>query len=223
MEQGRQFIQVQRMQGMPDAQIRVQLRRNGWSEVDIEALFQSMQNTDPYYSQPPTTTPPPNRTLLVRAGIGAGIAILVVIFLSLIFLSGGDDEPNLVVDDPSAPSDSSDDSDIAARSRRDTLRRNDAGRFVAAVETYASLNGGVYPNALDVLNQITVDTFDSFDDPLTGQAYEITLSTPTSGQIQYFFTGVCNENNRAETGGTQQDFAVVIQLETQDFYCIDSR
>lgn len=115
------------------------------------------------------------------------------------------------------------------RSRRDTQRRSDTGRILAAMETYASNHNGVYPvdSTTDAATNFGANKNDSnsflavyfgadnFSDPSAGEYEHVaTLSRP--GDIDYQ-TGVDCDGN---AGGRY--VMVRMQLE-QDTFCQDNR
>ncbi|MDR1300472.1 MAG: type II secretion system GspH family protein [Candidatus Nomurabacteria bacterium] len=69
------------------------------------------------------------------------------------------------------------------RSQKDTQRKQDVGRLAAAVTTYQGNNKGLLPTTSDtdrtsLLNMLTSGG-SSFNDPSTGQPYDLILSNPT--------------------------------------------
>jgi len=106
------------------------------------------------------------------------------------------------------------------QSRRDTQRRNDAGRVVATLETYAGNNNGQYPS-----NNSERDDFednylfnDVFDDPQEGQySVEWGVSDPDIGEI-----GITIGENCEDTNNSPRDASVRIGLE-EGSYCQDNR
>ncbi len=117
------------------------------------------------------------------------------------------------------------------RSRRDTQRRSDAGRILAALETYSSNHNGAYPT--DGTGSLTtfgndrndspsfLNTYfgsDNFTDPSNGEytrvATDVDLTNP--GNINYDTGNDCDGNS----GGRY--VMVRMQLE-QDSFCQDNR
>ena len=111
------------------------------------------------------------------------------------------------------------------RSRRDTQRRSDAGRFLAAMESYASNNNGQYPmNGTDctsvIDDYIKAGGSDVFADPSEGDySCSWTTADPSgpSSSINVHDSLTC------DGGGSSRDVAVKIGLEEGGFYCQDNR
>jgi len=113
------------------------------------------------------------------------------------------------------------------RSRRDTQRRNDAGRILAELENYASNNNGDYP-----ANATAIEAANGFkerylagvtlEDPSTNGTYDFVDGAPDQGEIQYDLGSTCNGENLQN--GDARDVAVRIKLESGDvYYCADNR
>lgn len=115
------------------------------------------------------------------------------------------------------------------RSRRDTQRRNDAGRMLASLESYAGNNNGNYPAA----NATAWGTFSStylpaaeYSDPQNGPygtpAFSGNLPGNTPGNLLYRAGQMCNPAAEGVTNGGSRDVAIIIRLE-QGTYCQDNR
>ena len=108
------------------------------------------------------------------------------------------------------------------KSRRDTQRRNDAGRIVAALESYAASNDGQYPasdSAADAL--YTSGELDgNLKDPTTGAVYDFepnAAGNPSgTGKIKYASGYKCS--GTSVVSGSARDIAIVIKLES-GLYC----
>lgn len=116
------------------------------------------------------------------------------------------------------------------RSRRDTQRRNDAGRAIAALETYSGNNDGNYPAhsawSTFVSDYLTSGGTGVWEDPATG-AYTATSGAgvaPTAeGQIQYGPQRICDGQDATTTGANPRSVAVVVFQESGGSYCQDNR
>jgi len=115
------------------------------------------------------------------------------------------------------------------RSRRDTQRRSDTGRILAALETYASNHNGNYPaTGTGTLGQFGdnvaddpsfLNTYfgaDNFTDPSSGNYESVTTLGTRAGDIVYSNTTDCVGNP-----GTRY-ISVDMKLEQDDF-CQDNR
>lgn len=104
------------------------------------------------------------------------------------------------------------------KSRRDTQRRNDAGRMISALESYASSNDGAYPALADVSTAIS-NYGGTFKDPTTGSSYTFQGTAPTTaGQIQYATGQKCKGSGFDPDGGSARDIAMIMKLEN-GVYC----
>jgi len=106
------------------------------------------------------------------------------------------------------------------QSRRDTQRRNDAGRVVATLETYAGNNNGRYPNSNNERNDFEDNYLfnDIFDDPQEGQySIEWGANQADVGEIAIDVGENCNDSNNAS-----RDVSVRVGLE-EGSYCQDNR
>ncbi len=122
------------------------------------------------------------------------------------------------------------------RSQRDSQRRSDAGRYLSALESYASNNNGSYPG-----NQTATDTFVAdylrndgaiFDDP-SGVNYVVNFqnggANPTiaepDGNIYYARRAQCgnSEGQFTAVAGADRKVAVIVPLENGTSYCQDNR
>ncbi len=128
------------------------------------------------------------------------------------------------------------------RSRRDTQRKNDVGRMLSSLESYAGNNSGVYPAAAasganSFTSFATTYLSDNYLDPTSGLGYGVnppsTGTTPTTstfgvgsagttpGNFRYATNGVCSGEAIA-TGSGSRDIAIVMRLETGS-YCQDNQ
>ncbi len=133
------------------------------------------------------------------------------------------------------------------RGRRDTQRKNDAGRIMSALDTYAGNNGGVYPNNLttDVVTSFGTDSAansfweryadvdNTLRNPSNGNIYTVGVgvasgdavadfAAPRGDQVVYARNASCNgEFLQAGTGDRQ--VAVVVELEAGTTYCQDNQ
>ncbi len=123
----------------------------------------------------------------------------------------------------------------AQASRRDTARKNDASRTLAAVNQFASNNNGNIPTAAQY-NDASATGFRAqymlaggatWADPGTGTNYNVNttlsgITAPTAGTMYYFPAQICG-TGFTRTPGTARQFAVVTYQERGQGSCIDSR
>ncbi|MEX0934551.1 MAG: type II secretion system protein [Candidatus Saccharimonadales bacterium] len=118
--------------------------------------------------------------------------------------------------------------------QRDAQRRSDLGRFMSALETYASNNNGRYPQA----NDQAVNAFEQgyltnqgaqFNDPLE-DSYNYSFQDPsgvglTSGTIYYQEGAFCGdqEGTFESDGAGSRNIAAMVPLENGIAYCLDNR
>ena len=81
----------------------------------------------------------------------------------------------------------------AQRSRRDTARKNDAGRLLSAIETCASNNNGSYANCNTNAQIITAGYFNG-NDPGNNTAYTISAAA-AQGVFAVALNAACNGAN----------------------------
>lgn len=118
------------------------------------------------------------------------------------------------------------------RSRRDTQRKNDVGRVVSSLETYASNNNGRYPAGSASAWNTFISGYVSvggseFADPETGSyTYRTTVPNGANmqpGQIWYNTGYVCNGQIPTTSGAGSRNFAVVIYQENGNSFCQDNK
>lgn len=109
------------------------------------------------------------------------------------------------------------------RSRRDTQRKNDAGRVVASLESYAGNNNGEYPDdpgeETDFVDNYLFNNNNVLNDPQRGQ-YSIDWSgnqDPDVGTISVTVGENCDD-----TDNQTRDVAVRVGVE-EGSYCQDNR
>ena len=121
-------------------------------------------------------------------------------------------------------------------SRRDTQRKNDAGRLLAALENWAGNHSGNYPDAGSAAGEVPgTSNTDWTDDNIAGQFSDPQSSTSgynfesayadvdAAGDVYYQKNGVCNATaDGVSAGGGDRDVAVVVQLENGQ-YCQDNQ
>lgn len=113
------------------------------------------------------------------------------------------------------------------RSQRDTQRRDDVGRAISQLTSYATNNRGQLPTDTQFADTF-VETYlrsgdNEFNDPSTGTAYEPitgagTSVTPGEGEIQYARGAECSGENVVNADSDRQA-AVRVALESGGFYC----
>lgn len=117
------------------------------------------------------------------------------------------------------------------RGQRDTQRKNDAGRMMSLLATYAANNNGMYPGndgAVAAYNAQYIAGSNELRDPTTGEVYEVIwgdLQPDNLGEVYY------NVKSRCVDGGIDvdpsgenlglNDVALAIKLESGT-YCIDN-
>jgi prepilin-type N-terminal cleavage/methylation domain-containing protein len=112
----------------------------------------------------------------------------------------------------------------AQRARRDTARKADADRFLAAAEQYAGNNNGDYPTVVAHLDTYVTNA----TDPSTGAAYTKTYGTLTTGydsagEIEFSRSANCVGNVLTAISPVQnRKFAVAVYQEAGGSYCIDN-
>lgn len=113
-------------------------------------------------------------------------------------------------------------------SRRDTQRKNDAGRLVAGLENWAGNHSGNYPTAV---NQAWVDTniAGDFGDPDGGNYNFVTTyaGVVNEGDVFYAYDGTNGQMcigtaDGVQNGNGPREVAVVMQLENGQ-YCQDNQ
>lgn len=122
------------------------------------------------------------------------------------------------------------------KSRRDTQRKNDVGRFMAALETYSGNNNGNYPaNASQTSTMVSGYLSASgsvFKDPTTGSDYTVSFgngagapgASLTIGTVIYRRNASCGttEGTFAGGGGTRK-VAAMTAVETGVAFCQDNQ
>ncbi|MCE7936473.1 type II secretion system protein [Candidatus Saccharibacteria bacterium CPR2] len=133
------------------------------------------------------------------------------------------------------------------RSRRDTQRKDDAGKIVSSLETYASANNGDYPAAAtgnantnfgtngagNSFWERYVDIDDTVRDPSTGNPYTIEVgvnngdasadfAAPRGNEVVYGLNARCN-GEFMQAGGGNREVAVVVEMENGQAFCQDNR
>ena len=217
-DQLNQFVNQKRAAGFRDDQIANELMSAGWDTASIDMALGRVQQQSAMPQQN-------NRKFII--GIGISMLVLVAIGISLA-LSGGDNTSNSISEDEV------DTGTIAQaalpelqRSRRDTSRRNDVGRLVAAVETYAANNSGKYPESSEINLLFTQGYLDADEwvDPLTETSYSFTTNvSPAAGEI-FYDTGYFCDGDTPSQGplSSSRNIAVVVRLEDNSVYCQDNQ
>ena len=109
-------------------------------------------------------------------------------------------------------------------SRRDTQRRSDVSRALAALETYAGSNNGDYPADAGELAEYLPD---EFEDP-SGGDYTFVDATPAQeGEMRYQQGAVCDGDEASTTDADgdpagDRDVAVEVFVENGKF-CQDNQ
>jgi len=113
------------------------------------------------------------------------------------------------------------------KSRRDTQRKADAGRFLAALESYAGNNNGDYPaGTADGFNDMVskyMGTTATFTDP-SGGAYAWVVTTPSAvAEMQYLKGSICAGPVATSTGANTRSVSVVVWQESGGSSCQDNQ
>ena len=118
-------------------------------------------------------------------------------------------------------------------SRRDTQRRSDMGRLLAAMTTYAGSNNGRYPTTADdfdnlVRNYLPLDPEeDDFKYPGTGRRYDWSLQNVSQqpdqqGELFMYANARCEGDGAVrDDQNSARDVAVMVYLENGK-YCLDN-
>ena len=115
------------------------------------------------------------------------------------------------------------------RNQRDTQRKNDLGRFAAALTSYQSNNRGKLPpfsatyTSTDFVNAYLKTGGDEFVDP-SGDPYDVTVVTadaaPTvDNTIFYRVSAKCDTDGTFQSVSGARKFAVSMKLEGSAAYC----
>lgn len=109
----------------------------------------------------------------------------------------------------------------AQKARRDSARKNDAGRILAAAEQQASNSAGVYP--ADGVGPAS--TYFSGSDP-DGNAYSFAATAPTAaGVVQYRASADCTGNTPTvvATLGARVVAVGIYQEQGGGVYCVTNK
>ena len=118
------------------------------------------------------------------------------------------------------------------QSRRDSQRKSDAGRALAALESYAGNNNGAYPlNADEFLDEVVPAYLTNngvWTDPSTGEEYDAgaeptDLDTLEVGEFWYEANARCNGQTVETVGASGRDIVFVMYQESGGQYCQDNR
>jgi prepilin-type N-terminal cleavage/methylation domain-containing protein len=109
------------------------------------------------------------------------------------------------------------------RSRRDTQRKSEASRFISAAESYASNNGGQYPDETPAaLFSFYVNYLKDWEDPSTGPYTGLSAdNTPALGEFYYSKGEVCDGSGT--TTGASNNIVVVMHQESGGAFCQDNQ
>lgn len=111
------------------------------------------------------------------------------------------------------------------RSQRDTARKSDMGRLIAATQDYRSNHQGTLPlpaNGAALLTQMAQGT--TFEDP-SGGVYSFQAagggdpSNVTDGKLSWQVGSTCKPDGTFQTGAGSRKIAYRMQLESGDTYC----
>lgn len=106
------------------------------------------------------------------------------------------------------------------KSQRDTARRNDIGRVVAAVQSHRTNAQGRLPtNWDDFKNEyLGADFADPQADTYSFVAGSDT-SNPNTGQISYHLNRICSGTGVTRDGAGARNVAFRVKLESGGYYC----
>lgn len=108
------------------------------------------------------------------------------------------------------------------RSQRDTQRRDDVSTFVSQLTSYSTNNRGALPDEGTANTTFKTSYMKSddgeFNDPTSGNPYDVVNTTPKIGEIQYDKNAHCDGENVVNGGGERQA-AVRVKLEGSGFFC----
>ncbi|MCA9341098.1 type II secretion system protein [Candidatus Saccharibacteria bacterium] len=116
------------------------------------------------------------------------------------------------------------------RGQRDTQRRDDVSKFTSQLQSYAVNNRNKLPAATPVAVTAfktsylkwKVDNSGEFNDPKTGNGYNITTGagTPTAAdEMRYGGPNTECNNEAIQTGGGNRQAAISVVLEGGGVYC----
>ena len=126
------------------------------------------------------------------------------------------------------------------RSRRDTQRREDMGRFMSQLTQYSSNNRGKVPASQDEWNQFSKDYLrrttgtganekdqEEFSDPSTGTytiVYNSTWTTATAANLGtiYVYAGAYCDGTTVVAESSARRVAALLKLETGGNYCVNN-
>jgi prepilin-type N-terminal cleavage/methylation domain-containing protein len=115
----------------------------------------------------------------------------------------------------------------AQRGRRDTQRKTDASRYLAAAEQFAANNNGAYPTAAQVpgiVGTYITNGGGTFNDPTTGGVYTVTggVGAPgAAGAMSASPNAQCTGGVIAAGGGLRR-FAVSVFQENGGQFCVSN-
>lgn len=104
------------------------------------------------------------------------------------------------------------------RSQRDSRRQNDARRLLAAAEQFASNNDGTLPDELGDIIPAYIN--EAFEDPTTGEQYDVTFSignADAAGDMFFGSQATCTGPTMGDGNGT----AVSVFQENGGRVCIN--
>jgi prepilin-type N-terminal cleavage/methylation domain-containing protein len=114
------------------------------------------------------------------------------------------------------------------RGQRDTQRRDDVSRFISQLSSYATNNRGSLPTEDGIESFASTylkwknDTTGEFNNPSTGNGYEITggneVPNSNGSEIVYTRNATCDGEN-IQSGGGNRQAAVRVSLESGGVFC----
>lgn len=112
------------------------------------------------------------------------------------------------------------------KSRRDTQRKNDVGRIMTLLTTYASTNSGNFPYLASEITAFRNNYLSNSEikDPTTGSDYNFSVNTgrpSTTGNVYYLTAGECKTDGGLQlaTGAGKNQVALTTKLENGGYLC----
>ena len=213
MNDVQQYINQRRAEGYTEAQIADNLRIAGWPDAEIARLLS------------PQPIQRPKRSFLSRTNtlftVMAVVVLIIGLFLVLALRENQDNEGPAEQSNEQVVEEPASEEELVAVSQRDTDRRNDILRVVAALEISAANTNGQYPESLeDFQAALTEYSSSELTDPSTQNGYTFVERTPERGELQYGFGKTCES---PDDFVSNRSFFLAIRLEADGLYCADNR
>lgn len=114
------------------------------------------------------------------------------------------------------------------RNQKDQQRRSDIGRFMSQLSQYQTNTNGNVPTSSSQLNSFASQYLrnggDQFNDPDTGNAYNLVYgdppASPAAGTVYYRNNAACNSSGTGFTGAAgARKAAALVKLQSSGVYC----